>query len=60
MKLFLTGAIIYIIGLLVMTIVRFSPPSYVKEYDAAQKGGCYLVLAFLVVIGCILMIISHY
>lgn len=60
MKLFLTGAIMYIIGLMVMTIVRFTPPSYVKEYNAAQKGGCYLVLAFLVVIGCILMIISHY
>lgn len=45
---------------MVMTIVRFTPPSYVKEYDAAQKGGCYLVFAFLVVIGCILMIISHY
>ena len=60
MKLFLTGAIMYIIGLMVMTIVRFTPPSYVKEYDAAQKGGCYLVLSFLAVIGCILMIISHY
>lgn len=60
MKLFLTGAIMYVIGLIVMAVVRFTPPSYVQEYDAVQKIGCYFVIAFLAVIGCILMIISHY
>jgi hypothetical protein len=60
MKLFIVGAIIFAIGIMLLTLVRFSPPSYVKNYDKYQKIGCAVVLDILSMIGCAVMIASHY
>lgn len=60
MRLFVIGTIIFVIGLMLLLIIRFSPPSWVKGYNKDAKLGCLAVLIMLSLIGGIVIMISHY
>lgn len=60
MRLFIIGTIIFAIGLMLILLVRFRPPSWVEEYNKDQKLGCLAVLILLSLIGGVVIIISHY
>lgn len=60
MRLCVIGTIIFVIGLMLLLIIRFSPPSWVKGYNKDAKWGCLAVLIMLSLIGGIVIMISHY